>query len=92
MSKKSNLFSDQTSSSRIERIKHEAINKTKLTYDSGFRHKNNTEKNSNIDALARVRGGGYVTPQKNAHRPLSDPHIPKQTCCEKVGEVIVYER
>ena len=68
--KKKNLFGDQSSSSRIERLRNDALNKVKTTYPGGWNQKNSTEKNTVIDAISRVRGGGYVVPPKVTHRPI----------------------
>uniref|UniRef100_A0A6C0DPZ3 Uncharacterized protein n=1 Tax=viral metagenome TaxID=1070528 RepID=A0A6C0DPZ3_9ZZZZ len=62
--KKANLFSDQSSSSRIDKQRYDAINNVKKSYPQGYYHKNTTEKNSVTDALARVRGGGATVPKK----------------------------
>jgi hypothetical protein len=62
MNKKSNLFHDQSSSSRIERIKQNTLDTIKLSNPQNL--KNNTDKNSTFNALARVRNGGYIVPPK----------------------------
>ena len=62
--KKANLFADQSSSSRVDRIKTNAMNTVQNTYQSGYYHKNNVEKNSVNDALTRVRAGGANVPKK----------------------------
>lgn len=63
MNKKQNLFSHQSSSSRILNIKNNAINTVKSTFKTGY---NNfaTEQNSVNDALRKTRAGGYVPPPK----------------------------
>jgi hypothetical protein len=55
---------DRSASSRIERIKKQALQNVKISYPTSGHVKNETEKNSRIDALARVRGGGAVVPPK----------------------------
>ena len=62
--KKSNLFGNQTGSSRIDRIKQDTENKIKASYTYGYLVKNETEQNSRMSALSRVRGGGYIVPRK----------------------------
>ena len=62
--KKSNLFSNQSGSSRIDRIKKDTENKIKASYTNGYLVKNETENNSRMSALSRVRGGGYIVPRK----------------------------
>ena len=59
---KSTLFGDQSSSSRVERLKNEALLSYKLSQPKSGPVKNETEKNSRNDALTRVRAGGYVPP------------------------------
>jgi hypothetical protein len=61
--KKQNLYGDQSASSRTRLLQQTALNKVDLSY-GGYPVKNTTEKNSVIDALARVRGGGAVAPAK----------------------------
>jgi hypothetical protein len=63
MNKKQNLFSNQSSSSRILNIKNNAINTVKSTFKTGY---NNfaSEQNSVNDALRKTRAGGYVPPPK----------------------------
>jgi hypothetical protein len=68
MNKKSNLFSNQSSSSRIERIKKESINSVKQTYIGGFHQKNNVDKNVVSNALSRIRATGYVVQEKVTHK------------------------
>jgi hypothetical protein len=60
MNKKISLFSDQSSSSRIDKIKQEALQSGKKDYVE----KNNTDTNVGIKALAKLRGSGYVVPPK----------------------------
>ena len=62
--KKSNLFSNQSGSSRIDRIKKDTENKIKASYTNGYLVKNETENNSRMSALSRTRGGGYIVPRK----------------------------
>jgi hypothetical protein len=81
MNKKSSLFGDQSSSSRVQRLKDEAINKVK----SAETTKDNREKNSEIEALARVRGGGYIVPPKVKQKKACDSFIPPPDPCEEDG-------
>ena len=62
--KKANLFSDQSSSSRVDRLKNNSMNTVKNTYENGYYHKNTVEKNTVNDALTRVRAGGATVPKK----------------------------
>jgi len=62
--KKKNLYGDQSASSRTRLLQQTALNKIDSSYKVGYPVKNTTEKNSVIDALARVRGGGAVAPAK----------------------------
>jgi len=62
--KKKNLYGDQSASSRTRLLQQTALNKVDSSYKGGYPVKNTTEKNSVIDALARVRGGGAVAPAK----------------------------
>ena len=89
MSNKCNLFSDQSSSSRVNKLKRDAINLSASFPNSGLLHKNNTEHNSVINALSRVRGGGYVVPSKVVNRVTCDigPN-PNLTDCSE--EIIYY--
>ena len=64
---KSAIFGDQSSSSRVEQLKHQALNAYKLSQPKSGPVKNETEKNSRLDAITRVRAGGYV-PNKNHHQ------------------------
>lgn len=64
---KSYLLSDQSSSSRIERVRKDALLKYKQTQPTSGPVKNETEKNSRLDALNRVRAGGYVPSPKVLH-------------------------
>jgi hypothetical protein len=66
---KSNLFLDQTPSSRVAKLKSQALQAEKHAYaKTGYPVKNETERNSRIDALTRVRAGGYVVPPKPQHQ------------------------
>ena len=62
--KKTNLFSNQASTSRIDSIKKVEFNKVNLSYPKGYLVKNETELNSRATALLRVRSGGYVVKNK----------------------------
>lgn len=64
---KSAIFCDQSSSSRMEQLKHRALDAYKLSQPKSGPVKNETEKNSRLDAITRVRAGGYV-PHKNHHQ------------------------
>ena len=64
---KSYIFRDQSSSSRVERIKQAAITANKLAQPTNGIIVKKDEKNSRLDALSRVRGGGYVVPPKVRH-------------------------
>lgn len=69
--KKSNLFSDQSSSSRVEKVKQNTMNTVLDSYDTRYYEKNNTEKNTVNDAVTRVRAGGSTVPKKTTHKYLS---------------------
>ena len=60
---KSTLFGDQSSSSRVERLKNNALREYKLSQPKSGPVKNETERNSRNDALTRVRAGGYMPPK-----------------------------
>ena len=79
MNKNVNLFGNQSGSSRIERIKQDAINKVKSSYPNGYFVKNETESNSRMTALSRVRGSGYIIPKKVTYHGgrITPPEIPK---------------
>ena len=62
--KKANLFSDQSSSSRVDKLRNNSMNTVKNTYENGYYHKNTVEKNTVKDALTRVRAGGATVPKK----------------------------
>jgi len=68
MIKKSNLYSDQSSSSRIERLRKETLDAVKKTYVDGFNQKNNTDNGIAMNSLAKLRGSGYVVPNKITHK------------------------
>lgn len=70
MNKKTNIYSDQSSSSRIDKIKKEVLNSMKIK--ENVVTKQNNDRNPEIDALSRVRGGGYVVPQKITQKNVSD--------------------
>jgi hypothetical protein len=84
MSKKSNLFSDQSSSSRVDKLKRAAISESALVHNSGILNKNNIDQNSRTNALSRVRGGGYSVPPKVTNRVVCDAPRQKHDCeyCE----------
>jgi hypothetical protein len=70
--KKKGVFANQGSLSRTERIRNDAINKVRNSYDANYYHKNTTEKNTVNNAICRVRGGGAVAPPiKNANRTFN---------------------
>jgi hypothetical protein len=79
MNKNINLFGNQSESSRIDRIKQGTINKVKSSYPNGYLVKNETEQNSRITALSRVRGSGYIVPKKVTYYGgrKTSPEIPK---------------
>ena len=79
MNKNINLFGNQSGSSRIDRIKQETINKVKSSYPNGYLVKNETESNSRMTALSRVRGSGYIVPKKVSYYGgrKTSPEIPK---------------
>ena len=79
MNKNINLFGNQSGSSRIDRIKQDTINKVKLSYPNGYLVKNETESNSRMTALSRVRGSGYIVPKKVSYYGgrKTSPEIPK---------------
>ena len=64
---------DRSASSRIERIKKQALENVKTSYPQSGYVKNETEKNSRRDALARVRGGGAVVPPKVRYKNIVEP-------------------
>lgn len=61
---KSNLFADQTSSGRLQRIKNKALENTKKSWEKTYPIKNNIETTTSINALNRVRNKGYIVPPK----------------------------
>ena len=61
--KKSNLFGNQSGSSRIDRIKKDTANHVKSSYPNGYLVKNETEQNSRMTALTRMRSNGYIVPR-----------------------------
>ena len=79
MNKNINLFGNQSESSRIDRIKQDTINKVKSSYPNGYLVKNETESNSRMTALSRVRGSGYIVPKKVSYYGgrKTSPEIPK---------------
>lgn len=66
LSKKKNLYGDQSSSSQVSKLKQNALNKVELSYGA-YPIKNSRETNSQFDALNRVRAGGAVVPPKCRH-------------------------
>ena len=64
---KGNLFRDQSSSSRVERLKQSAMAKVKASHPKSGFVKFEHDKNSRLDALTRVRSGGAVVPQQVRH-------------------------
>ena len=64
---KGNLFRDQSSSSRVERLKQAAMAKVKASHPKSGFVKFEHEKNTRLDALTRVRSGGAVVPQQVRH-------------------------
>lgn len=60
--KNQSVFQDQTSSSRVARIKANALQSFKLSQPKSGPVKNEKEVNSRNDALTRVRAGGYMVP------------------------------
>lgn len=63
MSKKKNLYGDQSSSSQVGKKRVDALNTVALSYGA-YQTKNTRETNSQFDALNRVRAGGAVVPPK----------------------------
>jgi hypothetical protein len=60
---KSAVFGDQSSSSRVDQLRNQALNAYKLSQPKSGPVKNEKEKNSRLDAITRVRAGGYVPPK-----------------------------
>ena len=77
MNKKSNLFGDQSASTRLREVSDGTKQTVRQSY-GGFYVKNETQKNSINSALSRVRAGGSVVPMKTRHRPI----YPLQQCPE----------
>lgn len=69
--KKSNLYSDQSSSSRVDKIKKNTINTILDSYDTRYRVKDNTELNTVNNAITRVRAGGSSVPKKVTQKYLT---------------------
>jgi hypothetical protein len=65
---KSAVFGDQSGSSRIERMRWNAIQQVKKSHPGGYPQKNTKETNSVHSALTRVRAGGSVVPAKVTNR------------------------
>jgi hypothetical protein len=63
-SKNQSVFQDQTSSSRVARIKANALQSYKLSQPKSGPVKDEKEVNSRTHALTRVRAGGYMVPLK----------------------------
>ena len=62
--KKKFLYGDRSASSRIRRSKNTAQATVWKTYPVGFFQKNAVERNTVIEAVARVRAGGATVPPK----------------------------
>lgn len=60
--KNQSVFQDQTSSSRVARIKANALESFKLSQPKSGPVKNEKEVNSRNNALTRVRAGGFMVP------------------------------
>lgn len=60
--KNQSVFQDQTSSSRVARIKANALQSFKLSQPKSGPVKNEKEVNTRNNALTRVRAGGYMVP------------------------------
>ena len=65
------VFQDQTSSSRVARIKANALQSFKLSQPKSGPVKDEKEVNSRTHALTRVRAGGYMVPSKVIHRDIA---------------------
>ena len=61
---KGHIFRDQSASSRVEKIKLAALTANKRSQPANGIVVKKDDKNSRLDALSRVRGGGYVVPPK----------------------------
>lgn len=61
---KGNVFCDQSSNGRLQRIKEQAKNTTNQSYTNGYYIKDTKETTTVQNAITRVRGGGYVVPNK----------------------------
>lgn len=64
---KSALFSDQSGSSRVDRIKKAALDDYKKSQPKSGPVKNELGGNDRREALTRVRAGGYVPTPKIGH-------------------------
>jgi hypothetical protein len=64
---KGHIFRDQSSSSRVEKIKLAALTANKRSQPTNGIVIKKDDKNSRLDALSRVRGGGYMVPPKVRH-------------------------
>lgn len=62
--KNESTFHDQSSSSRVARIKANALQSFKLSQPPSGPVKNEKEVNSRNNALTRTRAGGYMVPKK----------------------------
>jgi len=64
---KGHIFRDQSSSSRVEKIKLAALTANKRSQPTNGIVIKKDDKNARLDALSRVRGGGYMVPPKVRH-------------------------
>jgi len=71
---KGHIFRDQSSSSRVEKIKLAALIANKRSQPTNGLVIKKDEKNSRLDALSRVRGGGYMVPPKVHHTNTEVTH------------------
>ena len=89
--KNTNLFSNQSGSSHIARIKQDALNKVKSSYPNGYLVKDETEQNSRMTALSRMRNSGYIVPRQFAYYGgrVTFPYAPKYITLTVISESVI---